>query len=487
MSTHEACVVERLKQCEEELQKSATACGSDMSHVPRVPRSTIKLASLLGKGGFSVVHKAKMNLPRNAPPSTTTTTNSFIKLPTSSKKPSSTYALKCLRHERIILPEEFVTAAMDLAHEAFILSQLHHQNIIRLEGIPSERLSQSYAQSSKSTSGRLGYYLILEVLKETLVSRLERWREGSALENAFGTQDNSIVTMYSRLRESMLGVAQAMKYLHQKNIVMRDLKPDNVGFGDDGTVKLFDFGFARRVDECVEGEIVGSYRYMDPDCMMGKKSDTSSDVYSFGVLLWEVATLDRPYQDLVRQNPTTTRTELRLMLSRKLSSKTDGLGWRPSVNQVPSSETRHLIEACWNPDPSLRPDFDAICEALKVLHQKHTERSVLKAKHRWQHLQYMRNRKPIAASSSLDTISCSMVTHKIGMIQKSLSTFRSIPCPFGQRSHSVQSGKELSRKILAKLPSYYSEDTTTSRATTCSKDSSISFSTQEEIDSTIQK
>lgn len=102
MSTHEACVVERLKQCEEKLQKSATTYGSDMSHVPRVPRSTIRLASILGKGSFSVGHKAKMNLPRKAPPCTTTTTNSFTKLPTSSKKP--TYAIKCLRDERIILP-----------------------------------------------------------------------------------------------------------------------------------------------------------------------------------------------------------------------------------------------------------------------------------------------------------------------------------------------------------------------------------------------
>jgi serine/threonine-protein kinase len=63
-----------------------------------------------------------------------------------------------------------------------------------------------------------------------------------------------------------------MKYLHSQNIILRDLKPTNVGFDiKDDAVKLFDFGLACHGGECNPGEIVGSLRYMSPESMQGKQ------------------------------------------------------------------------------------------------------------------------------------------------------------------------------------------------------------------------
>jgi serine/threonine protein kinase len=88
----------------------------------------------------------------------------------------------------------------------------------------------------------------------------------------------------------MIGVCDALKYLHKNNIIYRDLKPANVGFDDSGVVKMFDFGLARHMDDC-ERAIAGSLRYMAPETMLGEGSDAKSDVYSFGILLYEVVTL----------------------------------------------------------------------------------------------------------------------------------------------------------------------------------------------------
>jgi serine/threonine protein kinase len=61
----------------------------------------------------------------------------------------------------------------------------------------------------------------------------------------------------NRLERVALGLVQGMKY-----VVLRDLKPDNIGFSKDGEVKLFDSGFAREVHACDFNEFAGSLCYV---------------------------------------------------------------------------------------------------------------------------------------------------------------------------------------------------------------------------------
>ena len=62
--------------------------------------------------------------------------------------------------------------------------------------------------------------------------------------------------MGDRLNDIAIPIAEAMKYLHSKNVIYRDLKPSNVGFDQNGTIKLFDFGLAREITDpgkCMTG------------------------------------------------------------------------------------------------------------------------------------------------------------------------------------------------------------------------------------------
>ena len=86
-----------------------------------------------------------------------------------------------------------------------------------------------------------------DCIRNTYVLKTKEWRKAHNGFTKFCTLSISKVKPIQQLRrrlEIAVGLAHALKYLHEKNIVYRDLKPDNVGFDGDGVVKLFDFGLA---------------------------------------------------------------------------------------------------------------------------------------------------------------------------------------------------------------------------------------------------
>ena len=95
-------------------------------------------------------------------------------------------------------------------------------------------------------------------------------------------------------------VATALKVAHEKNIVHRDIKPDNIMFRADGSVVLMDFGVARSVDASATqvtqaGLIIGTPQYISPEQAQGKNIGTYSDIYSLGVVFYEMLTGKAPY------------------------------------------------------------------------------------------------------------------------------------------------------------------------------------------------
>ena len=94
------------------------------------------------------------------------------------------------------------------------------------------------------------------------------------------------------------GVLAALAAAHAVGIVHRDVKPGNILLGANGTVKLADFGIAKRHDGddvTVIGEIVGTPKYLAPELLDGEPATPSSDVYATGVVLFEMLAGHPPF------------------------------------------------------------------------------------------------------------------------------------------------------------------------------------------------
>ena len=88
-------------------------------------------------------------------------------------------------------------------------------------------------------------------------------------------------------------VGEALAYAHGQGILHRDIKPSNLLLDARGNVWVTDFGLAKAADSedlTHTGEIVGTLRYMAPECF-NAKGDGRSDVYSLGLTLYELLTL----------------------------------------------------------------------------------------------------------------------------------------------------------------------------------------------------
>lgn len=98
-------------------------------------------------------------------------------------------------------------------------------------------------------------------------------------------------------------ICRAVKYAHQKNVIHRDIKPQNILLDKNKTVRLTDFGIAKifaERDVTVTGFSIGTPEYMSPEQAEGKPLTGQSDIYSIGVVMYELLTGRPPF---VGNNP----------------------------------------------------------------------------------------------------------------------------------------------------------------------------------------
>lgn len=93
-------------------------------------------------------------------------------------------------------------------------------------------------------------------------------------------------------------VLRALQHAHDRGIVHRDIKPQNIMLFSDGTIKVMDFGIARfsRSDgKTLSDKTIGSVHYISPEQARGDITDEKSDIYSVGVMLYEMLTGKKPF------------------------------------------------------------------------------------------------------------------------------------------------------------------------------------------------
>ena len=180
-----------------------------------------------------------------------------------------------------ILPPDLAGDAARLARfqrEIKILASLSHPNIVTVHAV--DQVDDLHFFTMEWVSG------------ESLAQRLAR--------GALPT---------TRFLEVAIPLADALCAAHERGVIHRDLKPDNVMITDEGIVKVLDFGLAKSrpavtgddgepvptEDLTQQGTIVGTFLYMSPEQIKGDELGPQSDIFSFGVLMYEMASGRRPF------------------------------------------------------------------------------------------------------------------------------------------------------------------------------------------------
>ena len=96
-----------------------------------------------------------------------------------------------------------------------------------------------------------------------------------------------------------LQILRALQHAHDKGIIHRDVKPQNIMVLADGCIKVTDFGiarFSRNEQRTITDKAIGSVHYISPEQARGEKTDEKADIYSAGIVLYEMLTGQLPFQ-----------------------------------------------------------------------------------------------------------------------------------------------------------------------------------------------
>ncbi len=160
-----------------------------------------------------------------------------------------------------------------------------------------------------------------------------------------------------RRLEIFLQICAAVAYAHQRGVIHRDLKPDNILIDDDGNAKVIDFGIATSATtsggadapattaHTTPGQVIGTLPYMSPEQVSGDPTriDARTDVYALGVLLYETLADRLPYDLRDRSLPDAARV-----------IREESHGRLSTVNRVFRGDLETIVTKALEKDPDRR-------------------------------------------------------------------------------------------------------------------------------------
>ena len=200
-----------------------------------------EIREIIGVGGMAVVYKAYDTIE------------------------SRIVAIKILKEE-FVTNEDFVRR---FKNESKAIAVLSHPNIVKVYDV---------------SFGDLIQYIVMEYIDGiTLKQYIES-------HGSIPWKDTVNIVMQ---------ILRALQHAHDKGIIHRDVKPQNIMLTSDGTIKVTDFGiarFARSEHKTMTDKAIGSVHYISPEQARGEVTDEKADIYSVGVIMYEMLSGTLPFQ-----------------------------------------------------------------------------------------------------------------------------------------------------------------------------------------------
>lgn len=263
------------------------------------------LERILGKGGMGVVWLAKdSSLDRRV-------------------------ALKHLREDLVLTPDQRADLFARMRVEARAAAHLTHPNVVTLHDFGED--------------DALGPWLVFEFV------------EGPSLRDELKRGPLPV----ARLVQATRDLVEALSYAHERNVLHRDVKPENVLVSPTG-MKLADFGVARLPDVqmTATGVLIGTPAYGAPESLRRAEFTPASDQFSLGVMLWELLKGQRP--ESVDESSLPTQ-----VASRRVGSDDREATDEATLPTVGESAAERVLLRAMSPRPENRyPSVRALGEAF---------------------------------------------------------------------------------------------------------------------------
>ena len=239
-------------------------------------------------------------------------------------------------HEKIII-KEINLSVLDqnqknlTSQEGLLLSQLNHPNIINCD--------EFHLENDKA-------YIIME------------YGEGGDLSKKIQEQKSKNLPFEeNQILDWFIEICEAVRYIHEKNIIHRDLQPNNILLTKNNQIKLTDFGIAKILDgEQQVKTKIGNDSYFSPEIIKGENYDFKTDIWNLGIILYELTQLKHPFED-VNISP-----------QEKLKNIEEGKYFE-FTNKKYNSKILELIQNLLSVNPNKRPDINKIileCYSIKI-------------------------------------------------------------------------------------------------------------------------